>query len=45
MLEIVRSEGRMHWRIEYNGRLVDVKPTRSEAKTALKEYVKLLGVA
>lgn len=43
MLKIVRSVGRMHWRIEYNGRLVDVRPTRQEAKLALKQYEAYLG--
>jgi hypothetical protein len=44
MLTIEQSVGRMHWKIMYCGSELDIRPTRKEAKEALKEYTKLLGV-
>ena len=43
MLTIEQSVGRMHWKIMYNGSELDIRPTRKEAKEALKKYTELLG--
>jgi hypothetical protein len=35
MLDIVRSPCHMSWFIQFNGRTIDVLPTRKEAKESL----------